>query len=111
MAVSARMSKILQRTKDNLILQHREDDTLLLGFIAATVAYAEEYQHKPEGYYTKRENRILETTEQTVVMLASHFYESRDGSTSGFFADSVHVSANAWTVVNNLLRLNRDVVF
>ncbi len=28
------------------------------------------------------------TTEQAVIMLASHFYESRDGSTGGFFADN-----------------------
>ena len=27
------------------------------------------------------------TPEQAVIMLASHFYESRDGSTGGFFAD------------------------
>ena len=27
------------------------------------------------------------TTEQAVIMLSSHFYESRDGSTGGFFAD------------------------
>ncbi len=29
------------------------------------------------------------TTEQAVIMLSSHFYESRDGSTGGFFADNV----------------------
>jgi len=27
-------------------------------------------------------------TEQAVIMLSSHFYESRDGSNRGFFADT-----------------------
>ena len=33
-----------------------------------------------------------ETTKQAVIMLVSHFYESRDGSTGGFFADNVNAS-------------------
>jgi hypothetical protein len=108
---SAKMKALLQRTKANLILQHDEDDTLLLGFIAAAVSYAEEYQHKSEGYYSKRGIHMPETTLQAVVMLASHFYESRDGSTAGFFADNTNAAVNVWAAVNNLLRLNREAVF
>ena len=48
------------------------------------------------------------TTEQAVIMLASHFYESRDGSTGGFFADNVQAGQQTWAVVNTLLRLDRD---
>ena len=48
------------------------------------------------------------TTEQAVIMLASHFYESRDGSTGGFFADSTNASAQVWNTVNLLLRLDRN---
>lgn len=47
------------------------------------------------------------TTEQAVIVLSSHFYESRDGSTGGFFADSVAAAKQVWMTVNNLLRLDR----
>ena len=48
------------------------------------------------------------TTEQAVIMLSSFFYESRDGSTAGFFADSVQAGQQVWDTVNMLLRLDRD---
>ena len=47
------------------------------------------------------------TTEQAVIMLASHFYESRDGSTGGFFADNPQAAQQVWNTVNLLLRLDR----
>ena len=81
------MSELLSRVKENLILDHSADDDLLEHFITAAVSYAESYQHIAEGYYS--ENAMPATTEQAVIMLASHFYESRDGSTGGFFADNV----------------------
>ena len=79
------MEELLLKVKANLILEHSADDELLKGYITAAVSYAESYQHIPEGYYT--DNAMPATTEQAVIMLASHFYESRDGSTGGFFAD------------------------
>lgn len=48
------------------------------------------------------------TTEQAVIMLASHFYESRDGSTGGFFADNVQAGKQVWNTINLQLRLDRD---
>ena len=48
------------------------------------------------------------TTEAAVIMLVSHFYESRDGSTGGFFADNVQAGQQVWNTVNTLLRLDRD---
>jgi hypothetical protein len=39
-------------------------------------------------------------------MLSSHFYESRDGSTGGFFADNVQAGQQVWNTVNLLLRLD-----
>ena len=98
---------MLQKVKSNLILQHDEDDTLLMGFIAAAVSYAEKYQHRPEGHYTKA--KMVPSTEQAVIMLSSHFYESRDGSTGGFFADNVSAGQQVWNTVNMLLRLDREV--
>ena len=99
------MEELLQRVKANLILDHSADDGLLQSYILAAVSYAESYQHIPEGYYS--ENAMPPTTEQAVIMLASHFYESRDGSTGGFFADNVQASQQVWNTVNLLLRLDR----
>ena len=48
------------------------------------------------------------TTEQAVIMLASHFYESRDGSTGGLFGDSLQAASQVWNTVNLLLRLDRN---
>lgn len=97
---------LLEKVKANLILQHNEDDELLLLYITAAVSYAESYQHIPAGYYA--DNAMPPTTEQAVIMLTSHFYESRDGSTGGFFADNIQAGQQVWTTVNLLLRLNKN---
>lgn len=99
------MNTLLEKVKANLILEHSTDDELLQMYITAAVSYAESYQHLTEGYYA--ENQMPPTTEQAVVMLSSHFYESRDGSTGGFFADNVQAGQQVWNTVNLLLRLDR----
>lgn len=96
---------LLENVKANLILEHSEDDSLIQMYITAAVSYAESYQHRPDGYYA--EMPMPATTRQAVVMLASHFYESRDGSTGGFFADNVQASQQMWNTVNMLLRIDR----
>ncbi len=106
---------LLPKVKANLILEHDVDDELLKGFIRAAVSYAESYQHLSEGYYSgetaegemSEASRFPPTTEQAVIMLSSHFYESRDGSTGGFFADNVGAGQQVWNTVNLLLRLDR----
>ena len=98
--------ELLQKVKQNLILEHSEDDELLKMYITAAVSYAESYQHIPENYYS--ENPMPPTSEQAVIMLASHFYESRDGSTGGFFADNVQAGQQVFNTVNLLLRLDRN---
>ncbi len=100
------MIELLFKVKENLILTHDADDELLLRLITASISYAESYQHLREKYYS--ENTMTPTTEQAVIMLSSHFYESRDGSTGGFFADSVNASKQVWNTVNLLLRLDRE---
>ena len=100
------MNTLLSKVKQNLILEHEADDSLLKGYITAAVSYAESYQHIPAGTY--EETPMPPTTEQAVIMLASHFYESRDGSTGGFFADNVQAGQQVWTTVNLLLRLDRE---
>lgn len=100
------MTDLLPKVKQNLIIEHTADDALLQSFITAAVSYAESYQHTAEGYYS--EHTMPPTTEQAVIMLASHFYESRDGSTGGFFSDNVQAGQQVWNTVNLLLRLDRD---
>ena len=100
---------LLEKVKANLVLEHMMDDELLTVYINAAVSYAESYQHLPENYYT--DNPMPATTEQAVIMLSSHFYESRDGSTGGFFADNVQAGQQVWNTVNTLLRLDRDYRF
>ena len=99
------MDSLLDKVKANLILDHSEDDELLKSYITAAVSYAESYQHLCEGYYA--ENIMPPTTEQAVILLASHFYESRDGSTAGFWNDNPNAAKQVWNTVNLLLRLDR----
>ena len=103
------MKTLLDKVKANLILEHDADDELLQQYIAAAVSYAESYQHLTAGTYEAA--TMPPTTEQAVIMLASHFYESRDGSTGGFFADNVQAGQQTWDTVNTLLRLDRLWVF
>ena len=98
-------TELLPKVKENLILAHNQDDDLLLRLIAAAMNYAEGYQHVAVGYYGA--NAMPPTTEQAVIMLSTHFYESRDGSTAGFFSDSVQAGQQVWDTVNTLLRLDR----
>jgi len=100
---------LLAKVKANLIITHDADDALLRSFIAAAVSYAEKYQNLDKGIYT--DNPMPPTTEQAVIMLASHFYESRDGSTAGYFGDNVQAGQQVWNAVNNLLRLDRQWKF
>ena len=100
------MNTLLEKVKANLILEHSADDELLGLYITAAVSYAESYQHIAEGYYS--DHSMPATTEQAVIMLSSHFFESRDGSTGGFFSDNVQAGQQVWNTVNLLLRLDRD---
>lgn len=100
------LTELLGKVKQNLIIDHAADDDLLKSYITAAISYAESYQHIPEGTYSGK--AMPPTTEQAVIMLVSHFYESRDGSTGGFFADNVQAGQQVWNTVNLLLRLDRD---
>jgi len=107
--MTALVNKLLPKVKMNLILQHGADDELLKGIIRAAVYYAEVYQKKPKGTYSRKV--MPPTTEQAVIMLSGHYYESRDGSTAGFFGDNVQASQQVWNTVNTLLRLDREHYF
>lgn len=97
---------LLSRVKENLIITFNDDDALIISFIASAINYAESYQHLEEGYYSSHE--MGETTKQGIIMLASYFYESRDGGTGGYFANSPSAGEQAFKTVNMLLRLDRN---
>jgi uncharacterized phage protein (predicted DNA packaging) len=97
---------LLEKVKANLLVTHNEDDALLEGLIAAAISYAGGYQHLGADFYA--ENTMSPATEQGVIMLASHFYESRDGSTGGFFNDNVSASEQVWKTVHLLLRMGKE---
>ena len=104
---------LLPKVRANLILQHGEDDQLLRGFILAALNYAEIFQKKPPGLYTVEpvpEGALRPTTEQAVIMLASHLYESRDGSTGGFFADSPGAARQSLETVDRMLAMDKEWV-
>lgn len=97
---------LLEQVKNNLIVTFEDDDNLIVSFISSAISYAEGYQHLDEGYYKTHD--MSERTKQAVIMLSSHFYESRDGSTGGFFADNINASEATYKAVNRLLVLDRE---
>lgn len=99
-------NELLKKVKENLIITFSDDDSLILGFIDAAISYAESYQHITEGTY--KVMPMSATTAQAIIMLASHFYESRDGGTGGFFANSADAPEQVWKTVNMLLRIDRN---
>jgi len=100
--MSRMVNRLLPKVKANLILVHDEDDALLRGFITAALGYAESYQK-----HEYKHGKLPATTEQAIIMLSSHFYESRDGSTGGFFADYVGAAKQVWDAVNRLLLMEK----
>ena len=97
---------LLYPLKENLVVEHDADDPLMLRCLSSAISYAEGYQKKGPDYYLT--HPMTESTKQAVIVLASFFYESRDGSTGGFFADNVQAGQQVWNTVNLLLRLDRE---
>ncbi len=100
--MDALIETLLPKVKLNLILTHDQDDELLKTIIRAALDYAKTYQKR------KRCGKTLPpSTEQAVIILSSHWYESRDGSTGGFFADNTHASEAVWHTVHRLLAMEK----
>lgn len=100
------MLELLQKVKDNLILQHDEDDVFIQELILCAIDYASKYQKLAPKFYEN--NVIPESTKRAIIMLASHLYESRDGSTGGYFSDNTQAGDQVWKTVNLLLSLDKD---
>ncbi|MCM3907913.1 MULTISPECIES: head-tail connector protein [Actinomycetaceae] len=99
-------TELIDLAKANLLITFDDDDQLIGALVNAATSYACSFQHLPENHYEAHE--MSGATRQGIVMLASHFYESRDGSTAGFWADKPDAARAVWNAVNNLLRLDRD---
>ena len=97
---------LVVQVKANLILEHDQDDALLTEMVASALSYATSFQHLPENHY--QQNPMPGSTRQAIVMLASHFYESRDGSTAGVWNDKPDAAKAVWFAVNRLLVLERE---
>lgn len=100
------IADLVDQVKANLILPHDEDDQLIESLVGAATSYATAYQHLPEHYY--EHEPMSGVTRQAIVLLATHFYESRDGATAGFWSDKPEAARAVWSAVNNLLRLDRE---
>lgn len=98
--------------KANLLISSNEDDTFIGTLITAAVSYAEAYQHLPDGYYTTSTEGLIPEmpyrTKQAVIMLASHWYESRDGGTGGYYGDNSNVAEQSMKAIKQLLILDRE---
>ena len=99
-------TELIDQVKANLLITFDDDDQLIGALINAATSYACSFQHLPENHYETHE--MSGAPRQGIVMLASHFYESRDGSTAGFWSDKPDAARAVWNAVNNLLRLDRD---
>lgn len=75
-------AELVELVKANLILAHDEDDALIGSLVGAATSYAVAYQHLPDAYY--EDHPMSGTTRQAVILLATHFYELRDGRPPGF---------------------------
>ena len=101
--MNSHVSALLPKVKANLILTHDEDDELLRGIILAALDYAKMYQKR------ERWGKALPpSTSQAIIMLASHWYESRDGGTGGFFANTASAANSVNTAVQRLLDVNKE---
>lgn len=97
---------VVEHVRVNLILDHHEDDQFIGQLVDAATSYACSYQHLPPEHYETEP--MPGATRQAIVMLASHFYESRDGSTAGVWNDKPDAARAVWQAVNRLLVLDRN---
>ena len=93
------------KVKANLILEHTADDALLKATSPPLFLTPKATSTSRRVYYA--ENPMPPTTEQAVIMLSSHFYESGTAARATSFADNTGAAQQVWNTVNLLLRLDR----
>ena len=101
------MDELLTKVKANLILEHTADDALAFRVTSPPLFHTRRVistsRREPIGTRPCRRPRS-----RPIIMLASHFYESRDGGTGGFFSNTIGSAQQVWNTVNLLLRLDRN---
>ncbi len=97
--------KLLPRLKQNLIIEDGSEDAFLTELILSALDYAQRYQNL--DYSCNGFKSLPEITKQAVIMLATHFYESRDAATGGYFADTALAGANAREAIERMLSLHK----
>ncbi len=91
--------RLLEKVKQNLILEHSEDDALLEQYITASVSYAESYQHIDEGYYSTHAMPQLPSRQLLCLRAISRKQRWLNWRES---SDSTNASAQVWNTVNLL---------
>ena len=99
---------LLHPLKENLVVEHDADDPLMLRCLSSAISYAEGYQKKGPDYYLS--HPMSERTKPELIVLSRFFFESRDGSTAGFFSDSPEAARQVWETVKLLLQGDKDVI-
>ena len=108
MTVEERRQAMLAKVKANLVIEHGRDDTILSAHVRAAMDYAGKFQHKDDSFYNTHD--MSPVTEQAVIMLASFYFESKDGGAGGFFTPTAVAAQQAQKSVDNLLRMDKDWV-
>jgi len=93
---------LLKSVKENLIITHDEDDNLIRGYIRESLDYASSVQKI--DYETEP---LPPAAKRAVIMLSSHYYESRDGSAAGFLSGQASGARQVWDAVNRLLLVGK----
>lgn len=94
------VESLLIKVKLNLIIDHSDDDELLCNLILSALDYAETYQR------VKYKRKLPPSTEQAVILLVTHWYESRDGGNGGFMSSAK--GDEILKSINWLLALNKN---
>ena len=108
MTADERRMAVLAKVKANLILEHGQDDGILSMHVQAAMDYAGKFQHKDDSFYNTHD--MSPVTEQAVIMLASFYFESKDGGAGGFFTPTATAAQQAQKCADNLLRMDKDWV-
>jgi len=105
MVSAAVIDELLAKVKQNLIITFDNDDDLIREKIRNAVDYAAHFTH------TELTDDLKSLTEAAIIVLASHWYESRDASSGGYFGDRTDAAKQIMETVDNMLRMEKDWYF
>jgi uncharacterized phage protein (predicted DNA packaging) len=80
--------ELLPKVKANLVIDFDTDNDLISRLIRSALSYAQLYQNKDFTECYADISDVPLSTEQAVIMLVTHWYESRDGSNGGYFSNT-----------------------